>query len=239
MFRSLKQIVQNNFWKCSAEYQQIIPNPFLWDWFKDALRDFCDTWGICTRRAGKLYRARSRLYRSQILQVNTRWKKEPLYCPRSEGGENSDENDCNYWLRHTLESSRRDLHSALLCIILYSQCFVVKTAAIVAIITLFYQILLLSRLILPKFCLVEFCQDNHSPKFCSDVWSEKNEKENEKRLYYNGKSTEEFCRIFAGFSKLGPSEMYRVPGGYPEVTREGPRSLHFRGKRPIPRLQKS
>ena len=32
--------------------------------------------------------------------------------------------------------------------------------------------------------------------------------------------------------------MYRVPGGYPEVTREGPRSLHFRGKRPIPRLPK-
>ena len=28
---------------------------------------------ICTRRAGKLYKARSRLYRSQILQVNTRW----------------------------------------------------------------------------------------------------------------------------------------------------------------------
>ena len=27
-----------------------------------------------TRRAGKLYKARSRLYRSQILQVNTRWK---------------------------------------------------------------------------------------------------------------------------------------------------------------------
>ena len=32
------------------------------------------TWGICTRRAGKLYKARSRLYRSQILQVNTLWK---------------------------------------------------------------------------------------------------------------------------------------------------------------------
>ena len=37
------------------------------------------TWGICnnnicTRRAGKLYRARSRLYRSQILQVNSRWR---------------------------------------------------------------------------------------------------------------------------------------------------------------------
>ena len=29
---------------------------------------------ICTRRAGKLYKARSRLYRNQILQVNTRWK---------------------------------------------------------------------------------------------------------------------------------------------------------------------
>ena len=33
-----------------------------------------DTWAICTRIAGKLYKARSRLYRSQILQVNTRWK---------------------------------------------------------------------------------------------------------------------------------------------------------------------
>ena len=32
------------------------------------------TLGICTRRAGKLYKARSRLYRSQLLQVNTRWK---------------------------------------------------------------------------------------------------------------------------------------------------------------------
>ena len=30
--------------------------------------------GICTRRAGKLYKARSRLYRSQILQVNTHVK---------------------------------------------------------------------------------------------------------------------------------------------------------------------
>ena len=25
----------------------------------------------------------------------------------------------------------------------------------------------------------------------------------------------DFCRIFAGFSQLGPGEMYRVPGGYP------------------------
>ena len=38
--------------------------------------DSGSTWGICnnTRRAGKLYKARSRLYRSQILQINTRWK---------------------------------------------------------------------------------------------------------------------------------------------------------------------
>ena len=35
---------------------------------------FGDTWGICTRRAGKLYRARSRLYRRRFLQVNPRWK---------------------------------------------------------------------------------------------------------------------------------------------------------------------
>ena len=32
------------------------------------------TWGICTRRAGKLDKARSRLYRRRFLQVNTRWK---------------------------------------------------------------------------------------------------------------------------------------------------------------------
>ena len=35
---------------------------------------FWSTWGICARRAGKLYKARSRLYRSQILQIHTRWK---------------------------------------------------------------------------------------------------------------------------------------------------------------------
>ena len=29
------------------------------------------TWAICTRRAGKLHKDRSRLYRSQILQVNS------------------------------------------------------------------------------------------------------------------------------------------------------------------------
>ena len=32
------------------------------------------TWGICTRRACKLNRARSQLYRSQVLQENMRWK---------------------------------------------------------------------------------------------------------------------------------------------------------------------
>ena len=30
--------------------------------------------------------------------------------------------------------------------------------------------------------------------------------------------------------------MYSVPGGYPGGYPQGPRSLHFRGKRPIPRL---
>ena len=41
-----------------------------------AMRAFnpLSTWGIFTRRAGKLYKARSRRYRSQILQVNPRWK---------------------------------------------------------------------------------------------------------------------------------------------------------------------
>ena len=51
------------------------------------------TWGICTRSAGKLERARSRLYRSQILR----------------------------------ESSRRDLHNALLCTVLNAQHFVQKS----------------------------------------------------------------------------------------------------------------
>ena len=45
------------------------------------------TWGIFTRRAGKLYKTRSRLYRSQISQINT---------------------------TNSLESSRRDLHNTLL-----------------------------------------------------------------------------------------------------------------------------
>ena len=49
---------------------------------------------ICTRRAGKLYKARSRLYRSQLLLVNT---------------------------KYSLDSSRRDLHNALLCTVLESE----------------------------------------------------------------------------------------------------------------------
>ena len=32
------------------------------------------SWSICTRRAGKLYKARSRLYRTQMLQVMTQVK---------------------------------------------------------------------------------------------------------------------------------------------------------------------
>ena len=44
------------------------------------------TWGICTRRAGKLYRARSRLYRRRFLQVNMRWKRAPLRYPKTDLG---------------------------------------------------------------------------------------------------------------------------------------------------------
>ena len=38
------------------------------------LTEVGNTWGICTPRASKLYRARSRLSRSQFLQPNIRWK---------------------------------------------------------------------------------------------------------------------------------------------------------------------
>ena len=48
------------------------------------------TWAICTRRAGKLHKARCRLYRSKILQVNT---------------------------KYSLESSRRDLQNTLLSVL--------------------------------------------------------------------------------------------------------------------------
>ena len=47
-----------------------------------------------------------------------------------------------------------------------------------------------------------------------------------------------FCRNFAGFPQLDPGEVHRAPGGCPQATPQSPRSLHFRGKRPIPRLQK-
>ena len=41
----------------------------VWD-----LSPWKHTWGICTRRSGALWEARSRLYRSRFLQSNTRWK---------------------------------------------------------------------------------------------------------------------------------------------------------------------
>ena len=44
------------------------------DWRLATTTARAGTWGICTRRAGKLYKARSRLYRSQTLQVNLRLK---------------------------------------------------------------------------------------------------------------------------------------------------------------------
>ena len=53
-----------------------------------------NTWGNCARRAGKLYKAHSRLYRRQNLRINS--------------------------TKYSLESSRRDLHNALLCTVLES-----------------------------------------------------------------------------------------------------------------------
>ena len=41
---------------------------------RQSVREEGGTWGICTRRAGKLVRARSRLYRSEILQEYMRLK---------------------------------------------------------------------------------------------------------------------------------------------------------------------
>ena len=70
-------------------------------------------------------------------------------------------------------------------------------------------------------------------KFCSEVRKAENE---------DGKSTEvlvyqilpEFCRIFP----IRPRRNVRGPHRVPTVTPQGPRSLHFRGKRPILRFQK-
>ena len=58
----------------------------------------------------------------------------------------------NFASKYSLESSRRELHTALLCTVLYSQIFVLKLRKIF--------------LFLPIFV-----------KFCSDVWSAKNEGE--------------------------------------------------------------
>ena len=38
------------------------------------LKNMFETCGICARRARKLYKARSRLYRSRFLQPTIRWK---------------------------------------------------------------------------------------------------------------------------------------------------------------------
>ena len=56
-------------------------------------------WGICTRRAGKLYKARSWLYRTKILQVNTKYSLEAL-------------------------AENYTMHFEILCTVIYSQFFV-------------------------------------------------------------------------------------------------------------------
>ena len=99
--------------------------------------------------------------------------------------------------KYALESSRRDLHNALLCTVLNAQNFVQKSLKILPI---FRQSLLIVMLTI--FRLI----------------------------------SARICRNFSGFPNEARGEMYRVPGGYPQATPQGPRSLHFRGKRPIPRL---
>ena len=53
-----------------------------------------------------------------------------------------------------------------------------------------------------------------------------------KNLATFSQSLPEFCRIFPIRPRRNVRGPDRVPGG----SRQGPRSLHFRGKRPIPRL---
>ena len=61
------------------------------------------TWGICTRRAGKLYKARYQLYLSQILQENMRWKAlAEIYTMRcfAPFGVESKNHEKRSWQRH-------------------------------------------------------------------------------------------------------------------------------------------
>ena len=77
-----------HFWIFVVRNPNSKQNDWSWQHRICMSRPLHSTWGICTRRAGKLYKARSRLYRSQIY--------------------------------YSLESSRRDLHNALLCTVLES-----------------------------------------------------------------------------------------------------------------------
>ena len=65
------------------------------------------TWGICTRRAGKLYKARSRL--AGWLVDRTIFKNSFSAVSKP-----------NFESKYSLESPRRDLHNALLCTVLES-----------------------------------------------------------------------------------------------------------------------
>ena len=108
----------------------------------------------------------------------------------------------NFASKYVFESSRRNLHNALLCTVLNAQNFRQKSLKILLIFS-------------PNFG--EF--DKFSLVFAQIL--------------------PDFCRIFAIRPRRNVQGTRRVPGGYPEVTREGPHSLHFRGKRPIPHLPKS
>ena len=91
--------VSSEYWKktsescwCASESAQRRRYDAVWEIEPRTNSIVSITWGICnknnTRRAGKLYRARSRLYQSQRLQVNT---------------------------KYSCERSRRDVDNTLLC----------------------------------------------------------------------------------------------------------------------------
>ena len=74
LFSSVRSPVSFASVRCELLLNAYAPIPLGDMSIKCSSRSRFKTWAICTRRAGKLYKARSRLYRSQIVQVNTSWK---------------------------------------------------------------------------------------------------------------------------------------------------------------------
>ena len=108
----VRKFVLSGIWICTLK-------------FRDTVQQHLVTWGICTRRAGKLYRA-----------VST-----PIFASK-----------------YALESSRRDLHNALLCTVLNAQNFRQKSLKILLIFSpnfaKFDKFCLDFAQILPDFCRI-------------------------------------------------------------------------------------